>query len=117
MRAWFQQTHEDEIYLSALVVGELRQGIELKRRSDLAAARALESWLEAILGLHGERILPIDQRIAQEWARLSVPDPVPVIDGLLAATALIHDLTVVTRNAGDFVRTGAKVLNPFARRA
>ena len=71
-------------------------------------------WLDSTIAGYEDRILPVTLEIGQRWALLSVPDPVPVIDGLLAATALEHDLTLVTRNVNDVMRTGAAVVNPFA---
>lgn len=117
VRTWFDQADEDALFLSVLVLGEVRQGAERKRHSDAAAARSLERWLESLVDVYGDRVLPIDQRVAERWGRLNASDPLPVVDGLIAATALVHDLTVVTRNERDFRRTGAKVMNPFARAA
>ena len=74
----------------------------------------LMAWLESTISGYEDRILPVTLEIGQRWALLSVPDPVPVIDGLLAATALEHDLTLVTRNVDDVKRTGAALINPFA---
>lgn len=86
------------------------------RRRDRRAARALERWLRRLMVEHGDRILPIDLAVAEEWGRLNVPDPLPVIDGLLAATARVHGLTLATRNVKDVARTGAPLLDPFAAR-
>ena len=74
---------------------------------------ALEEWLGGLVRDHGERILSIDREIASEWGRLSVPDPLPVIDSLLAATAKVHGLTLATRNTKGVERTGVKCVNPF----
>jgi predicted nucleic acid-binding protein len=103
----------DDAWLSVLTVGEIRRGIELKRRKDEVAARHLEIWLQGLLGTFESRILPIDDRVAEVWGRLNVPDPRPVVDTLLAATAIVHGLTLVTRNVSDVAGTGAKVFNPF----
>jgi predicted nucleic acid-binding protein len=116
VRAWFELAREEELFVSVLLLGEIRQGIERRRRTDAAAARSLEQWLGALESRYEGRIVPIDARVAEQWGRLNDPDPLPVIDGLLAATALVHDLTVVTRNARDFVRTGARVVDPFERK-
>ncbi len=113
VRSWFAALDSDAIVLSVLTVGEIRRGIENVRRRDRSAARALERWLRRLLAEHEERILPIDRRVAEEWGRLNVPDPIPVIDGLLAATARVHELTLATRNIKDVARTGATVVNPF----
>ena len=112
VRRWAAGRH-DEAWLSVLTVGEIRRGIEQKRRKDELAARPLEVWLQGLLGSFASRILPIDARVAELWGRLNVPDPVPTVDGLIAATALIHGLTLVTRNVKDVAGTGVRVLNPF----
>jgi len=112
---WAASVDPVELYTSVLVVGEIRHGIELKRRSDPTQAAALESWLEQLRVGLGARILAVDERVADTWGRLGVPDPLPAIDGLIAATALVHGLTVVTRNLGDLKKSGAQTLNPFER--
>lgn len=104
---------EDEAWLSVLTVGEIRRGIELRRRRDETSARHLDVWLQGLLGAFESRILPVDARVAEVWGRLNVPDPLPTVDGLLAATALVHDLTFVTRNVKDIAGTGVRLLNPF----
>lgn len=103
----------DDLYLSVLVLGELRRGIQLIRRRDRPGADALDGWLRQVVEHYADRILPVSAEVADAWGRMGVPDPVPVIDGLLAATALVHDLTLVTRNIGDVATTGVSVLNPF----
>ena len=105
------------MFTSVLVVGELRHGIELKRRKDEPSARDLEGWLDSIVDAYRRRILPIDGRTADLWARLNVPHPLPAVDSLIAATALVHGLTVVTGNRRDYARPGVSVLVPFERRA
>ena len=107
---------QDEAWLSVLTLGEIRRGIELKRRKDEVAAYRLDVWLQGLLGNFGPRILSVDERVAEVWGRLNVPDPVPTVDGLIAATALVHGLTLVTRNVQDVAGTGVRVLNPFAAR-
>jgi predicted nucleic acid-binding protein len=103
------------VYLSVVTVGELRRGIELIRhRGDASQARQLEAWLQTVLTEYADCILPMDEDIAQLWGRLRVPHPEHALDKQIAATALIHDLTVVTRNRRDFEETGVRVLNPFA---
>lgn len=104
---------QDDAWLSVLTIGELRRGIELKRRKDEVTARHLDIWLQGLLGNFESRILPIDARVAEVWGRLNVSDPRPVVDTLLAATAIVHGLTLVTRNVSDVAGTGAKVVNPF----
>ena len=111
---WVTSVDPTTLHTSVLVLGEIRRGIERKRRSDVAQADALETWLDRMrAGLQG-RILSVDERVAEVWGRLGIPDPIPVIDGLLAATALVHDFTVVSRNLSDLKRTGAKLLDPFS---
>jgi toxin FitB len=114
IRAWFSETVEGDLYTSVLVLGELRRGVESIRRRDLTSALALEQWLARLAGQFRDRILPIDGAIADRWGRLNVPDPLPTVDGLLAATALEHGLVLVTRNVRDVERTGVPFLNPSA---
>jgi hypothetical protein len=113
VRTWFAALDPEAILLSVLTVGEIRRGIENLRRRDPAGARSLEHWLRRLLADHADRILAVDLEVADEWGRLNVPDPLPVIDGLLAATARIHGLTLATRNVKDVVRSGVDVVNPF----
>ena len=111
--AWYNLIDDAEIYLSVLVLGEIRKGLERARRNNPAQARTLENWLATIGTSFAERILPIDQAIADEWGRMSAKRPVSTIDALLAATAKVNDMTLVTRNTVDVADLGAKVLNPF----
>jgi predicted nucleic acid-binding protein len=108
---WFSKCPEDEICLSVLTIGEIRRGIENSRRRDPHAAASLDGWLQRLQTEHTDRILPVDLTAAEEWGRLNVPDPIPVVDGLLAATARVRGLTLVTRNIRDVERTGVDVLN------
>lgn len=110
---WFAGLAEDDLYLSVLTVGEIRKGIERIRLRDRRAAASLERWLHEVIDAHRDRILPIDQTVAEEWGRLNVSGPLPVIDGLLAATAAVHGLVLATRNVKDLLRTGVSLLNPF----
>lgn len=111
--AWFTEAAEEELFTSVLVVGEIRRGIEAIRRRDATAAAALEQWLARVCENFRDRVLPLDLAIAKRWGTLNVPDPVPTVDGLLAATALVHEMTLVTRNVHDVERTGVRILNPF----
>jgi toxin FitB len=113
--AWYRATPDDELFLSVLVIGEIRQGIERLRPRNVRQAAALEKWLDEILGSFGERVLPINERIAQIWGRLNSRDVLPVVDSLLAATSEAHGLTFVTRNVKDIERSGVRCLNPFER--
>lgn len=115
--AFFQRVAKDHcpVYLSVVTVGELRRGVDLIRhRGDLPQARLLEDWLADVLAHYAHQILPFDVDAAQIWGRLRVPHPAHELDKQIAATALLHDLTVVTRNVADFEGTGVKLLNPFA---
>jgi predicted nucleic acid-binding protein len=112
VRAWFAEAEDAGLFTSVLVIGELRRGVESIRRRDAVAAIALDQWLTGLATGFGDRILPVDRPVAERWGRLNVPDPLPTVDGLLAATALEHDLILVTRNTRDVRRTGARVLDP-----
>ena len=102
------------VFISVITVGELRRGVELVRhRGDHRQAARLEKWLNALLIEYQDFILNIDQDITQLWGHLRVPHPEHALDKQIAATALIHDLTVVIRNQADFSQTGVGVLNPF----
>lgn len=114
VRAWFAALEPDAIVLSVLTIGEVRRGIESVRRRDTVAARSLERWIRRLTAEHQDRILPVDLSVVEAWGRLNVPDPLPVVDGLLAATAQVHGLTLATRNVKDVARTGVPLVNPFA---
>ncbi len=113
VRAWFDDHETDQLWLSVLVVGELRRGVELLRRRDKRAGKRLSDWLVAVTSEYGDRIIPITTAVCERWALLNVPGPLPVIDGLLAATALERDLVLVTRNTADVEPTGVALVNPF----
>jgi len=113
VRTWFGGVSAEGIYLSVLVVGELRRGIERVRSKDPSQASALERWLRRITTDHAERILPVDGPVAELWGRLTARRPGSVIDTLMAATALAHGLVLVTRNVKDVDWTGVGYLNPF----
>ena len=114
VRRWFATVDDEAIFLSVLVVGEIRHGIELIRRHDEVAGRSLDRWLKGLERRFEERILPIGVEICDRWGHIGLDQPLPPIDGLLAASALHHGLTLVTRNTAHAERSGAKVLNPFA---
>jgi predicted nucleic acid-binding protein len=111
--AWAKTVLPNQDFLSVLVVGELRRGASLKRRTDPAAARVLDEWITRLVQLYSDRILPITLEIAQEWGRLSALRPIPPEDGLLAATAQVHRLTFVTRNVRNVQGLGISVMNPW----
>jgi len=111
--AWWQGVDEADLFLSPLVLGEIRKGVELARRHDPQKAEVLERWLVEVLEGFADRLMPVDGRVADEWGRMNAIRPVSVIDGLLAATAKVNGLTLVTRNEADVAGLGADVLNPF----
>jgi hypothetical protein len=111
--AWYNGVPGRRLYLSVLTLGEIRLGVERSRRKDPARAGALEGWLDRMRAHYADRIVPVDAEVADAWARMSVPDPLPVIDGLLAATASVRNWTFVTRNTADVARCGVNTLNPF----
>lgn len=114
VRAWFDGLADDEVFLSALTISEIRRGVEKVRRRDPDSAVALDSWLARLGEAHRERILPVDRTIAEEWGRMNVPDPIPVVDGLLAATAKVAGLTFATRNVADVEGSGVELIDPFS---
>lgn len=111
--AWYASVADDDIFLSTLVLGEIRKGVELMRPRDAGKATALERWLQEVETAFDGRVLGIDNAVSDQWGRMSAVRPVAVIEGLLAATALTNGLTLVTRNDRDVAGLGATVLNPF----
>jgi toxin FitB len=111
--AWYASLDDADIYVSVLVLGEIRKGIERARGNDPRRARALETWLITVQRSFADRVLPVDRRVADEWGRMSAKRSVPSIDALLAATAKVHRMTLATRNLSDIADLGAQVLNPF----
>ena len=109
---WVALTPAEEIGTSVIVLAEIRRGIELKRRRDPEQARSLDRWFGQMRRRLGDRVLSVDGPIADAWAVLGIP--MPLIDGLLAATVKVHGLTLVTRNVDDFVRTSVSVVDPFS---
>lgn len=114
VKAWISSVPAGDLYLSVLVIGEVRRGIERLARRDPDQAVVYEAWLDTVLRDYADRILPVDAETADEWGRLSVPDPVPIVDGLMAATAKVRGMTFVTRNTADVERTGVALLDPFS---
>lgn len=113
VRAWVMSNDSALWSLSVITIGEIRAGIEEKRRDDPTHAAAIEAWLQNLIAEMAERILPFSIEGAEAWGRLSASRPRPVADTMIAATALEHNLTIVTRNVADFAGTGARVLNPW----
>ena len=116
VRAWFSPIPEEELFVSVLTIGEIRKGIESVRLRDQTTAQVLDRWLKQLVLSYKDRILLIDQEVAERWGEMNVPDPLPVMDGLIAATARVHELTVATRNIKDMARAGVPFVNPFASR-
>jgi len=114
VREWFSAQADATLFISVLVLGEICRGIEILRRRDPTAATALDHWLSTLTNGFGERILPVDREVANLWGRLSAIRPLPVIDGLLAATAKHHGFTLVTRNTKDIAHLDVLWLNPFS---
>ena len=115
--AWLASVDDEALFLSVLVLGEIRRRIERLRQSDPVQARALERWLNGLERAYAERILPITASIAQRWGLLGAIRPISTVDGLLAATSYVHELTLVTRNFDDVSDTGISVVNPFVKPA
>jgi predicted nucleic acid-binding protein len=111
---WADSVEASDLYVSVITIQELEIGVLLAERRDPVQGAVLRVWLnDHVLTAFAGRILTVDMAVAQRSARLHVPDPHPVRDGLIAATALVHGMTVVTRNVADFESTGVPVLNPW----
>lgn len=113
LQAWLGSVHGPMLYLSVLVFGEIRKGVELLRRRDPAGAGAYESWLDQLQREFRTRVLPVTTDVVEEWGRMNAQRPLPVVDGLIAATASAQGWILVTRNVKDFADLGVKVVNPF----
>ncbi len=111
--AWYGAVSSADLFLSVLTIGEIRLGIERLRRRDNVQADLLEQWLRGLHVAYRDHLIDVDADVAEEWGRLNVPGQLPVIDGLLAATAKIHSWTLVTRNVTDLGRSGVSLLDPF----
>jgi predicted nucleic acid-binding protein len=113
--SWFEAVESVDLYVSVLVVGEIRNGIErLRRRGDKKQASALDRWLDDLKDEFGNRLVGISAAIAERWGALSALQPLSVVEGLVAATAIEHDLTLVTREQGALAATGAVLFDPWA---
>jgi len=110
---WYGNSLGEEMFISVVVFGELRCGIERLRPRDPATAHSLEQWMRGLKMTFADRILPVTLEICDQWGHLSAAQNLTVADGLLAATAKCHELTIVTRNERDFQRVGVDYINPF----
>lgn len=116
VKSFFKQAIKENhaLFISVITVGELRRGVDLiHHRGDIRQAKLLEKWLGTLINEYNNYILGIDEDIAQLWGRLRVPHAENALDKFITATALIHNLTVVTRNEKDFAKTGVKIFNPY----
>lgn len=116
VKAFFLDAIRDgaALYVSAITIGEIRRGIDmLRHRGDADQARQIEQWLAEVVDGYADNIISFDADMAQVWGRLRVPNKEHELDKQIAATALLNDLVVVTRNTKDFAATGVKLLNPF----
>lgn len=111
--SWYEMIDDASIYLSVLVLGEIRRGIERSRPNDPTKASALERWLVTVTASFESRILPVDHAVAEEWGRMSAKRPTSTVDALLAATAKVNRMTLVTRNISDVADLGADIFDPF----
>jgi predicted nucleic acid-binding protein len=110
---WFDEVDSADLYLSVLVVGEIRQGIERLRRRDPKQSDVFERWLTVLKEDFAERLLTVSSSVAERWGHLNAVQPLPAVDALLAATAIEHDLTLVTRDDRTLAGSGARLLNPW----
>jgi hypothetical protein len=113
--AWVETVSSYDLFLSVLTVGEIRQGIERLAVRDAGQAAILEEWSHRLVTDYADRIVPVTLEAAELWGRLNAGSPLPLVDGLLAATALVHNWTLVTRNLKDVERTGVRLLDPFEK--
>ncbi len=111
--SWFEEAAGEDLFLSVLVVGEIRQGIERLRARDPEQAGAFERWLDSLQRDFRDRLLPVSAAVADAWGRLNAPTPLPVVDSLLAATALVHGLVFVTRDTSKLEGAGVPLLDPW----
>lgn len=111
--AWFHRQQAEALYLSVMTLGEVQQGIAMLQPRDPEQAARLQEWLHGLVRDYKRRVLPVTADIARAWGALTARQPPPIVDALITATALAHDLILVTRNVRDVERTGVKLLNPF----
>lgn len=113
VRKWWSETDFLEIHVSVMVLGEIRQGVERLRGKNPQKAQEIERWLQSMTNTLGARLLVVNHKIADVWGRMGVKRTLPLVDSILAATAVAHELTLVTRNTKDIQDTGVSYLNPF----
>ncbi len=114
--AWLEGVDQRDLYVSVLTIGELTKGVARRRRRDPRGAESLGHWLRGIEELFSDRLVPVDGEIATVWGELNAEAPLPVIDSLLAATAKVRGLALVTRNVKEVARTGVGCVNPWDQR-
>lgn len=110
---WWQSMRNTELFLSVMTLGEIRKGIDRLSSRDAAQALVLERWFAEVKSVFLERMIDVTPSVAEGWGRMQAVRSLPEVDALIAASALQHDLTLVTRNEADFVGLGIRVLNPF----
>lgn len=113
VRAWAERVDDIDLHVSVMTIGEIRKGIELLRGRDPQQAEVFASWLGELQAGFADRIVPVDARVAEQWGGLNAMKPRNTVDSLIAATARVHGLTVVTRNTGDFEDCGVPIVNPW----
>jgi len=116
LTAWVARQRTTDLFVSVVTIGEIERGISRQRATDPDFAAALAAWLDRVLALYGERVVPFDLQIVRRWGQLSAALGNDSADLMISATALEHGLTVVTRNVSDFEPTGVATLNPFDSR-
>jgi hypothetical protein len=114
VRDWFEALDDDDAYLSVLVIGEIERGIERIRKRDPKSAARLRRWLSSLCTQFEDRILPVSLTIARAWGKMGAPNPIPTVDGLLAATAHVHGLVLATRNVRQVKALDIEWIDPFA---
>lgn len=110
---WSNSVDPQALYLSVLTLGEISRGIESLGRRDAARSQNLQRWFDGLRHQYARRIVAVDSEIAEFWGRLDAKRSMPIVDGLLAATAIVHGMTLVTRNVRDIADTGVTILNPW----
>lgn len=113
VRAWTEEVEDTALFVSALTLGEIRSGVESIRPRDAAQAQRLDAWLGQLKRAYHGRVIPVNCEVTDQWGRLDLPESLTQVDGLVAATALVHDLVLVTGKSAAFAGTDVQVLNPF----